>query len=74
MFETLDYPAVERFEQCITSLGGCLISVEPLKRVWMGNHRQVMLYQAKGSLHTPHRELRQYWLKYNTVYLRPPSG
>jgi phycoerythrin-associated linker protein len=66
MFETLDYPAVERFEECIISLGGCLISVEPLKRVWMGNHRQVMLYQAKGSLHTPHHKLRKYWFKYGS--------
>ena len=70
IFETLDYPAVERFEQYITSLGGCLISVEPLKRVWMGNHRQVMLYQAKGSLHTPHHELRQYWFKYGSFQTR----
>ncbi|MGL5058354.1 MAG: CpeR family transcriptional regulator [Microcoleus sp.] len=70
IFETLDYPAVERFEQYITSLGGCLISVEPVRRVWIGNHRQVMLYQAQGSLHTPHHELRQYWFKYGSFQTR----
>jgi phycoerythrin-associated linker protein len=70
IFETLDYPTVERFEECITSLGGCLISVEPLKKIWMGNHRQVILYQAKGSLHIPHHKLRQYWFKYGSFQTR----
>ena len=70
IFETLDYPAVERFEECVNSLGGCLISVEPGKRLWMGNHRQVILYQAKASLHTPHHELRQYWFKYGCFQTR----
>jgi phycoerythrin-associated linker protein len=64
IFETVEYSAIERFEQCVTRLGGTLISVEPVKRVWIGNHRQVILYQAKASLHTPHHDLRQYWFKY----------
>lgn len=64
IFETVEYSAIERFEQCVTSLGGTLISVDPVKRVWMGNHRQVILYQARASLHTPHHDLRQYWFKY----------
>ncbi|MBO3458032.1 CpeR family transcriptional regulator [Aetokthonos hydrillicola Thurmond2011] len=64
IFETLDYSAVERFEQCVTSLGGTLISVEPIKRVWIGTHRKILLYQAKASLHTSHNDLRQYWFKY----------
>jgi phycoerythrin-associated linker protein len=64
IFDTLDYPAVERFEEYVNILGGCLISVEPGKRLWMGNHRQVILYQANASLHTPHHELRQYSFKY----------
>jgi phycoerythrin-associated linker protein len=70
IFETLDYPAIERFEQCINSLGGCLISVEAAKKVWMGNHRQVILYQAKASLQTPHHKLRQYWFKYGSFQTR----
>jgi phycoerythrin-associated linker protein len=70
IFETLDYSAVERFEECITSLGGTLISVEPVKQVWMGNHRQVILYQAKASLHTPHHDLKEYWFKYGSFYSR----
>ena len=64
IFQTVDYSAIERFEKCVISLGGALISVEPINRVWMGNHRQVILYQAKASLHTPHHDLRQYWFKY----------
>jgi phycoerythrin-associated linker protein len=70
IFETLDYSAVERFEQCVNSLGGTLISVEPIKRVWMGNHRQVILYQVKASLHTPCHELKQYWFKYGSFHTR----
>nr|WP_264308959.1 CpeR family transcriptional regulator [[Leptolyngbya] sp. PCC 7376] len=61
IFETLDYSTIERFEQCVESLGGTLISVEPLKRVWIGTHRRILLYQAKASLHTPHHALKQYW-------------
>lgn len=70
IFETFEYPAIERFEECIISLGGSLISVEPFKRIWMGNHRQVILYQAKASLHTPHHDLQQYWFKYGRFYTR----
>jgi phycoerythrin-associated linker protein len=70
LFETLDYTAVERFEECVKSLGGTLISVEPIKRVWMGTHRQIMLYQAKASLHTPHHELKQYWYKNGSLKTR----
>ncbi|BAZ37788.1 phycoerythrin-associated linker protein, CpeR [Calothrix sp. NIES-4101] len=70
IFESLEYPAIERFEQCITSLGGSLISVELCKRVWMGNHRQVILYQAKASLYTPNHDIKQYWFKYGGCYTR----
>ncbi|MBD2579364.1 CpeR family transcriptional regulator [Oscillatoria sp. FACHB-1406] len=66
IFETLDYSAVERFEQCVKSLGGTLISVEPIKRVWIGTHRKILLYQAKASLLTPHHDLKQYWFKYGS--------
>ncbi len=64
LFETVDYGAVERFSKCIAALGGTLIVVEPVGKIWMGGHRQVILYQAKASLHTPHHVLKQYWLKY----------
>ncbi|AFZ34544.1 phycoerythrin-associated linker protein, CpeR [Stanieria cyanosphaera PCC 7437] len=70
IFETLEYSTVERFEECVKSLGGTLISVEPTKKVWIGNHRQVILYQAKASLHTPHHALNQYWIKYGGFYTR----
>ncbi len=70
IFETVEFSAVERFEDCVMGLGGTLISVEPVKRVWMGNHRKVILYQAKASLHTPHHDLKQYWFKYGSFYTR----
>jgi len=70
IFETLEYSTVERFEDCVRSLGGTLIAVEPVRKVWIGNHRQVVLYQAKASLHTPHHELKQYWIKYGGFYTR----
>jgi len=64
IFETVECTAVESFGECVDSLGGALLSVQPLKKVWIGNHRQVVLYQAKASLHTPHHKLKQYWIKY----------
>ncbi len=64
IFQTVVYSTVERFTECITALGGTLISVEPIDKIWMGNHRQVILYQAKASLHTPCHNLKQYWIKY----------
>jgi phycoerythrin-associated linker protein len=63
VFETVDFSAVDRFSECITALGGTVISVDPIDKIWMGDHRQVILYQAKASLHTPCHNLKQYWLK-----------
>ncbi len=70
IFETLNYSAIERFEKCVISLGGTLISVDPKERVWLGNHRQILLYQAKASLLTPHHELKQYWFKHGSFHTR----
>jgi phycoerythrin-associated linker protein len=70
IFETVEYSAVERFEECVLSLGGTLISVESVKRVWMGNHRQVILYRAKASLLSTNRDLQQYWFKYGGLSTR----
>lgn len=70
VLETLEYSTIERFEECVRGLGGTFISVEPVRKVWIGNHRQVILYQAKASLHTPHHELKQYWIKYGGFYTR----
>ena len=70
VFETVDYAAVERFTDCIDTLGGTVISVDSVGKVWMGAHRQVVLYRAKASLHTPHHNLRQYWIKYGSFRTR----
>ncbi|MEB3294747.1 MAG: CpeR family transcriptional regulator [Synechococcales bacterium] len=70
VFETVDYSAIERFTDCITILGGSVISVDSVGKIWMGNHRQVILYRAKASLHTPHHDLKQYWLKYGSFRTR----
>jgi phycoerythrin-associated linker protein len=70
IFQSVEYSAVERFEECVSSLGGTLISVEPAKRVWIGQHRQVILYEAKASLHTPNHGLKQYWLQYGSFYTK----
>lgn len=64
IFQTVDYAALERFSSCVSVLGGTVISVAPIDKVWMGAHRQVILYQAKASLHTPCHSLKQYWIKY----------
>ncbi|MEM9151177.1 MAG: CpeR family transcriptional regulator [Cyanobacteria bacterium P01_F01_bin.3] len=70
LFETVDYSAIERFSTCIKSLGGSVISVNSVGKIWRGNHRQVILYRAKASLHTPHHNLKQYWMKYGNFRTR----
>ncbi|WZF19167.1 hypothetical protein WKK05_07425 [Nostoc sp. UHCC 0302] len=54
----------------MAALGGTLISVEPIDKIWMGDHRQVFLYRVKASLLTPCNQLRQYWFKYGGLYTR----
>lgn len=70
IFETVEYSTIERFSECVEVLGGTVISVESIKKLWIGKHRQVVLYQVKTSLHTPHHALRQYWGKYGSFYSR----
>ena len=70
IFETVDYATIERFSECIYTLGGALILVDAVDKIWMGNHRQVILYRAKASLHTPCHELKQYWIKYGSFHTR----
>ncbi|MEO0457077.1 MAG: CpeR family transcriptional regulator [Cyanobacteria bacterium P01_A01_bin.114] len=70
MFETVEYSTIEKFQDCVQALGGTVICVEPTKKIWIGNHRRVVLYQAKASLHTPHHDLQQYWIKYGSFHTR----
>lgn len=70
IFETVDYSAVERFSDCVEGLGGTFISVEPVDKIWMGDHRQVLLYRAKASMHLPCHTLKQYWIKYGSFRTR----
>lgn len=70
IYESVDYSAVERFSECVTVLGGTVITVDPVDKIWMGDHRQVILYRSKASLHTPHHQLRQYWIKYGNFRTR----
>jgi phycoerythrin-associated linker protein len=70
VFETVDNSAIDRFTECISALGGTVISVDSVGKIWMGDHRQVILYRAKASLHTPHHDLRQYWIKYGSFRTR----
>ncbi|CCH66632.1 CpeR homolog, phycoerythrin linker-proteins region [Richelia intracellularis HH01] len=44
--------------------------MDAVDKIWMGNHRQVILYRAKASLHTPCHELKQYWIKYGSFHTR----
>ena len=50
IFETLEYSTLDRFAQCVTTLGGALISVRKAKIIMLGNHRKVVLYRAKFCL------------------------
>ena len=49
ILETVEYTTIERFTECVTALGGTLISVESINKIWMAPNRQVVLYQAKAS-------------------------
>ena len=70
VFETVDYSTIDRFTDCIEALGGTLISVESIGKVWIGDRCQVILYQATASLHTPHHQVKQYWIKYGSFRTR----
>lgn len=70
IFETVDYSTIERFGDCVQALGGTLIAVEPTGKIWMGAHRQVLLYRAKASLHAPCHNLKQYWIKFGSYRTR----
>lgn len=70
VFETVDYSAVDRFCESVAALGGTIISVDLVDKIWMGDHRQVFLYRARASLHTPCHALRQYWFKYGSFRSR----
>jgi phycoerythrin-associated linker protein len=70
IFESVDARTIERFGDSIKVLGGTLISVDSIGKIWMGDHRQVLLYQAKASLHTPCHDLKQYWIKYGSYRTR----
>ena len=70
VFETVDYSAIDRFSACVAALGGTVISVDPVDKIWMGDHRQVILYRARASLHTPCHALKQYWIKYGGFHSR----
>jgi phycoerythrin-associated linker protein len=70
IYETVDYSAVDRFDRCIEALGGAVISVNSVGKVWMGDRRQVILYRAKASLQTPHHDLHHYWIKYGSFRTR----
>lgn len=70
IYETVDFSAVERFGDCIEALGGAVIAVSSVGKVWMGDRRQVILYRAKASLQTPHHDLHHYWIKYGSFRTR----
>ncbi|MGF1523597.1 MAG: CpeR family transcriptional regulator [Leptolyngbyaceae cyanobacterium] len=70
IFETVDFGAIDRFSDCVSVLGGTVISVDSVGKIWMGNHRQVLLYRVKASLLAPGHELKQYWIKYGSFRTR----
>jgi phycoerythrin-associated linker protein len=70
IFETIDYAAIDRFSECVAALGGTIISVDSIGKILIGDLRQVILYQTKASLHTPHHQLKQYWIKYGSFRTR----
>ena len=70
IFESVDFSAIDRFGECVEALGGTLICVDTIGKVWIGNHRQVLLYRARASVLTPNNPLKQYWIKYGSFHTR----
>ncbi len=70
LFHTVEYSTVDRYGDCIDALGGTIISVTPVRKIWIGQHRKVVLYQVKASLNTPNHSLKQYWLDKGSFYSR----
>ncbi|MBR8826327.1 MAG: CpeR family transcriptional regulator [Gomphosphaeria aponina SAG 52.96 = DSM 107014] len=70
ILETLKYPTVERFEECISTLGGTLLGVATVKKVSLDNQRIVILYRAKATFSTPHNQLKEYWFNYGSFSTR----
>ena len=70
IFETVESSAIDRFSECIRSLGGTVISVQPVKKVWIGSHRRVLLQRVKASLLVPNNDLKQYWIKFGGLRTR----
>ena len=70
VFETFDGSTIDKFEECVSSLGGELLSVEPLKKVWRGSHRRVILYQAKATLSSSNHPVHQYWYEKGSFYTK----
>ena len=38
LFETVEYSTIDRFTVCVRALGGSLISVKPIKKIWIGKY------------------------------------
>ena len=70
LFETVEYSTIDSFSECVRALGGTVICIYSKKKIWIGDHRKVVLYQAKASLNTPHHNLKEYWLDYGGFYTR----
>ncbi len=70
IFETVDSTTIDRFSQCIEALGGSVISVDSIGKIWIGDRRPVILYRTKASLHTPHHQIKLYWIKYGSFRTR----
>ena len=70
IFESPEYTSIELFGDCIEALGGALIRVDTVGKIWVGNRRQLVLYRAKASLLVPNNSLKQYWIKYGSFHTR----
>jgi len=75
IFETVNYSTIEKFTGCVECVGGTIIEVDLVNKIWIGDRRPVFLYRARASLHTPCHQLKQYWIKYGSFHTRfDPQG
>ena len=71
IFETVDQSHLERFERCLTVLGGKVRSVEAVGNWPMGLGRAIKILRTKATVPRPGGEkIVEYWAKHGSSETR----
>jgi phycoerythrin-associated linker protein len=71
IFETVDQTLIDRFESCLHSLGGKVVSVKDVGHWPMGPHRSFRILRAVARVPRPMgHEVVSYWATYGSSRTR----